>query len=261
MTATFDRVLPTHGIHNFRDFGGYAAAGGGRVVTGKLFRSAQHMGATDEDLAHVAALDLAVVVDLRGARERQAAPCPRPATFGARLIATDQETASVAPHLEAAKGSTDPDAMHQRMLMVYDDIAFRPSLNALLAHYFAALAEDETPTLIHCLAGKDRTGIAVAFTHKLLGVHDDDVIADYLLTNSVGNVEARIAAGAVSVRKSTGRDVSDAAMRVLMSVHPDYLQRTFRALDARHGGFDPYMREVLGVDAVRREAIRARLLV
>ncbi len=261
MTQIFERVLPMSGIHNFRDYGGYATAGGGRVATGKLFRSAQHLDATAEDLARVAALELAAVVDLRGNSERLAAPCPRPDSFSARIISTDQETASVAPHLEAARGSADPDAMHQRMLMVYDDIAFRPQLNALFTRYFEALATDDGATLIHCLAGKDRTGVAVAFAHRLLGVHDDDLMADYLLTNTAGNVEARIAAGAASVRKATGHDVSTGAMRVLMSVHPDYLRRTFAAVDAHAGGFDGYMRDVLGVDAARAEAIRARLVV
>jgi len=261
MTEAFERVLPTTGIHNFRDYGGYAVTGGGRVKTGKLYRSAQHRDATAADLERVGQLGLGVVVDLRGARERLADPCPRPANFSAQVISTDQETASVAPHLEAAQGADGAEMMHQRMLMVYDDIAFRPNLNALFAGYFAALADQDDATLIHCLAGKDRTGVGVALLHKLLGVHHDDIMADYLLTNTVGDIEARIAAGAASVRKATRHSVGDAAMRVIMSVHPAYLDRTFAALDVRHGSYDNYMRDVLGVDAKRADAIRTRLIV
>lgn len=260
MTEKFERVIPTSGIYNFRDYGGYPVAGGGRVVLGKLYRSAQHRDATPEDLVRVSQLGLGVVVDLRGARERHADPCPRPANFTARVIATEEETASVAPHLQAAREADDAESMHQRMLMVYDDIAFRPTLNPLFARYFEALAEEEGASLIHCLAGKDRTGVAVALLHKLLGVHPDDIMADYLLTNTAGNVEARIAAGAASVRRSARRDVSDAAMRVIMSVQPEYLNRTFAAIDARYGSYEAYMRDVLAVDAARANAIRARLI-
>jgi len=261
MPTEFTRVLPMTGIHNFRDYGGYAVAGGRRVVTGKLYRSAQHLEATADDLARVAVLNLSTVTDLRGLRERQAAPCPRPASFSAEIISTDAETASVAPHLEAMQGVDDAKAMYQRMLMVYDDIAFRPALNALITRYFAALAAHNGASLIHCLAGKDRTGLAVALLHHLLGVHRDDMMADYLLTNTVGDIEARIAAGARSVSSATRRQISDAAMRVIMSVRPEYLDHALAAITARHGSIDTYLHDAHAIDAAKADAIRHNFLV
>ena len=61
------------GIHNFRDYGGYSAAGG-KVRRGVLYRSGQHVAATDEDLAELAALDIRTVIDLRGIAERECPP-------------------------------------------------------------------------------------------------------------------------------------------------------------------------------------------
>ena len=78
MQDNFERVIAFDGIHNFRDYGGYAVSGGGRVVAGKLYRSAQHFDATPDDLHRVGALGLGTVIDLRGGRERANAPCPRP---------------------------------------------------------------------------------------------------------------------------------------------------------------------------------------
>jgi protein tyrosine/serine phosphatase len=257
----FERVLPFSGIHNFRDYGGYAVAGGGRVVRGKLFRSSQHYDATPADLDRVGALELRTVIDLRGGGERANAPCPRPINFKATIIATDNETASLAPHIEAGTLGNSAEVMHQRMIQVYEGIAFRDELSRLISRYFAALAASDSPSLIHCLAGKDRTGIAVALLHDLLGVHYDDIMADYLLTNTAGNAEARIAAGARSLNRREGRGLDDAAMRVLMAVHPDYLHTAFAAIKARHGSVEAYIRDHLGVDAARAAAIRAHHLV
>ena len=72
-----ERVLPLSGIHNFRDYGGYAVEGGGRLREGVLWRSAHHEAATDEDLAALDALRLETIIDLRGDDERELHPCRR----------------------------------------------------------------------------------------------------------------------------------------------------------------------------------------
>ena len=69
------RHIPFEGIHNFRDFGGYAARGRA-LRTGRLYRSANHAYASDGDLQKLAAMDLAVIVGLRRADERERGPCP-----------------------------------------------------------------------------------------------------------------------------------------------------------------------------------------
>ncbi|MET0360230.1 MAG: tyrosine-protein phosphatase, partial [Sphingobium sp.] len=80
---TVQRLLATPGIANFRDYGGYALVGGGRIVSGRLYRSAQHLDATPDALAAVADIGFASVIDLRGGKERMLAPCPRPEGFTA----------------------------------------------------------------------------------------------------------------------------------------------------------------------------------
>lgn len=255
-----ERVLPFAGIHNFRDYGDYPA-GGGRLAKGRLYRSAQHQGASPDDLLKVGALGLSTVVDLRGAREREAAPCPRPDGFAARVIFTDEETAGLAPHLQAAREADGAEGVRAAMCRGYGAMPFRPFLVQVMRDYFAALASDRGPALVHCAAGKDRTGLAVALLHSLLGVHRDDMMADYLLTNVAGHVEARIEAGASVIRSQYGTTLSDDAIRALMMVEPDYLDAAFAGIVARHGSVDGYLRDELAVDPERRDAIRARLLV
>jgi protein-tyrosine phosphatase len=256
-----DRVLPLSGIHNFRDYGGYAVAGGGRLKRGLLWRSGQHGDATPDDLEAVAKVGLATVIDLRGESERAAAPCARAVGFDAAVLFAPGETVGGhAPHVEAAADVTTADDAHRAMTWLYRTMPFRPNLVATLKLYFEALATREGPSLLHCMAGKDRTGLAAALLHKLMGVHDDDVMADYLLTNAAGNAEARVAAGAVTVRANFGQGMSDDAVRVLMSVHPDYLDTAFAAIEEAHGGVERYAEAVLGVTPAKRHGMRERLL-
>ena len=89
-----NRVLPLEGVHNFRDYGGYPLAGGGRIKRGVLWRSGQHVDATEADLAALDRLELAHVIDFRGASERSHSPCRRPDGFAAQVHFYDGETTS-----------------------------------------------------------------------------------------------------------------------------------------------------------------------
>lgn len=259
--AMTERVLTLEGIHNIRDYGGYPAAGG-HLRSGVLWRSGQHGAATAADLQRIAALDIRTVIDLRGDAERAVAPCLRPEGFAADVVFAPGETAGheLAPHEEAGRGIATADAARGAMRRLYANMPFRPVLVASLRLYFEALATRDGASLIHCLAGKDRTGLAVALFHTLVGVHADDVMADYLLTLTAGDPARRIASAATSIRARYGADMDDATILALMGVEPDYLTTALGAIDERYGSVERYAGEVLGVDSARREAMAARLV-
>ena len=249
------RLLRFEGIENFRDFGGYGAA-----PRGRLYRAAHQGRATETDLQRLDGLDLAVVVDLRRPDERRRDPCRRPPAFGAEVIETAIEGDAEAPHMKFLReADLTPESGHAFMIEEYARLPFDPAHLEVFERYFAALEETGGPVLIHCAAGKDRTGLLVALTHKLLGVSDEDVMADYLLTNAVRPMEEWVERFATLLEREYGRRPSDAAIRAFLRVHPDWLNSAFAAIDARPGGLDGYMRGI-GVDDVRRERIRARLL-
>lgn len=264
-----DRVLELEGVHNFRDHGGYAVAGGGRLKRGVLWRSGQHHGATEADLAVISGLGLASVFDLRSSKERERHPCRRPGDFSATIVFSDdppprEKRMMLAPHVAAAAQAQqqprrDPAEVRAAMVQNYAGIAWRPELVAAIRLYFADLAQGRGPSLVNCMAGKDRTGIAVAMLHHALGVHPDDVMADYLLTNTAGDVEARIAAGMETIRATSGQ-VDEAIMRIMMMVEPEWLEAVYARARADHGGIEGYLRDVLGVDAALRERLRAALV-
>lgn len=253
-----DPFLPADAIHNLRDYGGYSVAGGGRVRMGVLFRSGHHAEASDDDLAVISKLSLAHVVDLRGDNERARHSCKRPDDFTAQVHFFAGETAGLAPHLAAAEDSIDAESAHAAMTALYAALPDRKGLNWILARYFEALA-DGKPSLVHCAAGKDRTGMAVDLLHHVVGVHPDDAMEDYLLTNSSPRNEERIAHGMALMGGKYGAK-DEASLRVLMGVHEDYLLAARRSVTERFGSIDAYLKQALGVDAAKRDALKAQLV-
>ena len=256
------RIVSLEGVDNFRDFGDYATAAGRRIRPGQLYRSAHHGQATQADLAAMAALEIAVIVDLRRGEERQRTPSRRHDGFAARLIENDGNEAVSDPFVEFIRTSdASEQAFRDYMVGYYRNAPFDDRHLDLFSRYFRALGEAEGPVLIHCTAGKDRTGLLAALTHHLAGVHRDDLLADYLLTNTVASFDRRLPAVAQMIVDVSGRTPTDAAVRAAVSVDAAYLAVAFAEIEAAHGGLDAYLENELGVDARLRAALEDRLLV
>ncbi|HEX8057596.1 MAG TPA: tyrosine-protein phosphatase [Novosphingobium sp.] len=253
-----ERILTLEGVNNFRDYGDYAVAGGGRVKRGALWRSGQHVMASDGDLDLIAALGLTTVTDLRGDSERALNPCRRHASFAAEVFTCEGETAALASHVDAGKGVVTEADARGAMCRLYTEMPYRPNLVSVYRRHFAALAEGGGVNLIHCFAGKDRTGVAVALTHHVLGVHPDDAMADYLLTNQA--MAGRDFQGRSAADASRYAQMDEAASKALRGVSPEFLEAAFTAMHASHGSLDAYLADVLGVDAAKQERIRGALI-
>ena len=252
---TIPRILKLDGVNNFRDYGGYRVAGGGRVKPGLLWRSAQHGDASTPDLEAIHSLGITHVIDLRGPSERAAKPCLRHADFASTVWTYPEETAGLALHTEAANGVLTADDARGAMLRLYEGIAFRGNLVPMLKLYLELLRRDEGPSLVHCVAGKDRTGFAVAVLQRILGVHPDDVMADYLLTNTASKLDERIASSAFKdMPRYAAFDAE--AIRALWGVEAAYLQATLDSIEARYSSFDAYLAGVLEIDQVAQDDLR-----
>ena len=254
------RVINTQGVDNLRDFGGYATACGRGLKTGRLYRSANHQHATDEDLEALAALNLAVIVDLRRTEERERFPSRRHPGFAGQVIHNDIGDADRG--WEAMLRGQDPTEalFRSKSLEWYQRAAFEPRHIDLFSRYFAALVEADGPVLIHCAAGKDRTGLLAALTHHLAGVHADDILDDYLLTNRLDLHSRRGKVIAALIAEYTGVVPSEAALRAAMGVDAGDLEVALTSMIDRCGSLDAYLEQVLGVDAEKRAAFEARYL-
>ena len=250
----------TQGIHNLRDYGGYPVPGEGRVRSGVLLRSGQHMEASDADLALIDALDIRTVIDLRGVSEREDFPCRRHPNFTAQVIAHDGETSNSPPH-EGGGGRIvmTPEKARERMLAVYTRMPVNPAMIAMFSRYLAALDANDGGSLVHCFAGKDRTGIAVALLLHTLGVHYDDIVAEFLLTNDAPTREILERQSLPRVEAHYGA-IEPEALHNLMGVLPEYIETYFAEVTRDHGSVDAYLATRLGVDEARKARLRAKLV-
>jgi protein tyrosine/serine phosphatase len=254
------RHIDFEGIDNFRDFGGYATACGRGVRQGRLFRSANHHRASEQDLQRLRELGVAVVVDLRQPQERTREPSRRWDGFAAQVVEND--IVSDHPDWTTSMRSADltPEWFFADALEYYRRAPHEPRHVDLFKRYFRALAQSDGALLVHCAAGKDRTGLICALTHHIAGVHPDDALADYLLTNDESRMVRKISFLGPWLQELVGRTASPEALRVAVSVHPEYLKAAFDEMLAAHGSVDGYLEAVLGVDGSLRERICDRIL-
>lgn len=243
------RQIVLEGASNVRDLGGWPAAGGGRVRFGTVFRAASLGRLTEADTATLAATGLRTVVDLRGEDEQEHKPS-RLATLpglAVHSLPIDPSLGVSLRDLAAVRRATGADAMGM-MRRAYMAYALE------WPHRYAAmfdllLHEARRPLLFHCTAGKDRTGFGAALLLATLGVEEDAIRADYLATNRLWQGEPVLAAL-----------LPPAVGEVLLRVHAELLDTAFAAIRTAHGSLETYLAERIGLDAARRDRLRAALL-
>ena len=172
-----DRWLTFEGIDNVRDVGGLPVRGGGRTRAGVLLRSAALRTVTPKDLARlVDEVGLRLVLDLRSPAEIDRDGPTEVARAGVETLALNFLGARRAA-LPQADADGDTDRVLRNYLLYLDD---QPANVAEGVRRLAA--EDAGPTLVHCAAGKDRTGVLVAMVLDAVGVEREAVVADYVLS-------------------------------------------------------------------------------
>jgi protein-tyrosine phosphatase len=254
------RHIDFEAIENFRDFGGYETVCGRRVVAGRLYRSGHHGLATEADLARLEALDIGAIADLRLPSERAREPGRRWAGFGADVIESD--AASIASDWVEALHTAPltADWWFESTLANYRLHAFEPRHIEVFRRLLRHIADGEGAVVVHCAAGKDRTGVACALVHHIAGVPNETMIADYLLTNDEARIARKMAHTGAFVENVTGRRPTDEALRVAVSAFPKFLGTFFESIREAHGSIDAYLETVLGVDERLRGRIRERIL-
>jgi protein-tyrosine phosphatase len=231
------------------------------LKSGLLYRSANHAYASETDLARMRDMGLAAIVDLRRPDERAREPSKRWPGFGAAVVEND----ILSDHADWAvimKGLPEitPQWFYEDSKGYYRRAPFEARHVDLYRRYFQMLAELDGPTVVHCAAGKDRTGLICALTHHVAGVSHDDMMADYLLTNDESRLDRKMDFLGPWIQKQVGLTASREALRVAVSVNEDYLETAFEVILERHGSIDAYLSAVLGVDEGLRERLHARLL-
>ncbi len=250
------RHVALEGAQNFRDLGGYASEDGRTVRWGLFFRSDNLSQLTDADLVKLHQLGIKLVCDFRSAEEKAEEPDRLPA----------QNPPAVA-ELPIFDESFSP-AEFRKKLTAGDlgDLDLRQALtdaNRLFATRFAgqykAMFERITqpeylPAVVHCTAGKDRAGFASAVTLRTLGVPEETVYEDFLLTNHY--TAQKIERMLWTIRLASLFRVDPEQVRPVLSVERGYLAAAFDEIAKQYGSFDAYRRDALGMDDARTAAFR-----
>jgi protein-tyrosine phosphatase len=257
---TAERRLPLQGPDNFRDLGGYATADGRRVRWGRLYRSNDLSQLTRDDLKYLSRLGLTIVCDFRSERERLQKPN--------RAIEPEPP---VSLDLPVDAEGVDPDALQERIrtggiaalwtenLMHTAYRSFVSDHSARWAAMLRRLAQPESlPALVHCTAGKDRTGFAAALVLLSLGVPEETVFEDYLMTNHYRAAFQRFVLRWVPFYSFFRTEPDD--LLPLLEARREYLQTSLDAIDELHGSLDAYLTDEVGVTPEIRAALHANLL-
>lgn len=243
------RLLPLEGALNLRDFGGYPSAHGGHVRRRMLYRSGAMHRLSSEAERQLAELGIAVVWDLRRRAEREAEPTRWCAAAGAEIVALDHEQTPGVLAALLRENRAEPEAARAAMIDLYRIL---PDVHApSYRDIFARLLAGRVPLLLHCTAGKDRTGVGAALILSALDVPRETIVRDYALTAEVADFSALLANFA---------HVPAATIAPLFASEPAYIESMFDALDERHGGVDRFLAGVLGVGEEERERLRALLV-
>jgi protein-tyrosine phosphatase len=261
------------GAWNFRDVAETAG-----LRPGRLFRSSELSHLDDAGRSALAALGVTDVADLRSPVEVQ--------RRGAGAVPDGVEVHNlpfpeVSHHHddEAADAQAPHESSWQKMMTEYSDED--PSVAAqrwMTSEYerfpilggsrravrqIVTLLGAGRPVLVHCFAGKDRTGFAVAVALEAAGVQPDDILADYLRSNdAVGSLRNAILTTMRSREGVTDEVVSFAESRLtdeVLGVREQYLVSARRVLDETHGGLSGYL-DAAGVTAEDVAQLRGQLL-
>lgn len=261
--APGDRIdIPS--VPNLRDIGGYAVAGGGRVRAGQLYRSTElnHLGG--DDVSRFGELGIRTVVDLRTAAEREAEPDV--AVAGAEEVicdvladSSDAAPADLLPLLADPAGARERlgDGKAAQMFEgAYREIVSLPSALVAYREMITRVADEGSrPLLFHCTTGKDRTGWGAAAILLLLGVSEDDVLADYLHTNR--DLLPALTPVFEQFRAAGG---DPHMLEPVLGVDAEYLRVALDEMTTTFGSIEGYFADGLGIDAAAQADLRSQLI-
>ncbi len=240
---------------------------GHTVAAGRLIRSGQIVGLPESDVEALSHL-IDTVVDFRTEEEKAEDPdCDIPGAAYHFIPILESISAGVSHEAESeeqvfARLVFDPQASENHMCDMYRKFAESDYSVSQYARFVRILLEPhDRAVLWHCSVGKDRAGTAAVIVLRILGVHDEDIIRDYLDTNTYLKDELdRVRAYA---RMKTGSDDPRIAesVRKLYTTDSLYLKSFLDAVDSRFGSFDGFVHDGLGLTDSDIQLLKQKYLV
>ncbi|MCB1703667.1 MAG: tyrosine-protein phosphatase [Halioglobus sp.] len=254
-----ERKLALEGTPNFRDLGGYQGHEGRKLRWGKLYRSSKLSALSEKDRGIVRRLGLTLICDFRQVLEQEL----EPTALGDGHLHT-------LASLPVTPGSSQSflQSLHDGIIAVDDAAKFMEDTNRdfvinqmpQYAEMFQLLLRGDQPTLIHCASGKDRTGFGAALILDVLGVEEDAIVEDYLLTNRYLPIEQEIKRLSSAFTDRSGAAVPEHVLRPMLEVRPEYIRACFEEIRRRYRSKQHFYETALRLDNTALETLKTRYL-
>ncbi|MGY3778924.1 tyrosine-protein phosphatase [Isobaculum melis] len=257
MTKT--RLLPIENGINFRDLGGYQTIDGRTVKWHKLIRSASLNELSLKDQAFLKDYGLKTIVDFRSPEEAEKEPdmtIEGTNYLFMPVFDIDETKNSISPTELFNELLKDPDGVKQ-MVQVNKNLVLEPHATETYRQFFQLLLEnigDDHCLLFHCTAGKDRTGFGAALILSALGVPQDTIMEDYLLSAQYSKEKSQKTLTYLK-EKGAPQAVLD-GVADLLDVKPVYLQTAFDTINEKYGNMSTYLIEEMGIDETIQQALK-----
>jgi protein-tyrosine phosphatase len=261
-----ERVIWLEGTSNTRDIGGYLTEDLRTVRWRQIIRSENLSRLTHGDFQELEAIGVKTVIDLRTEREQKKSPTRwqgenPPRFYHFPMGDADLEWFKHQRRLMKRNWFTEGQSLAHMVegYRVLSEVG-APSLQNLME---VVLEPSNWPILIHCQAGKDRSGIAVALILDAIGVDRDIIMEDYLLTNEIIRAEEKSTSLAekskvASYRSHNGWSPSARAWFPFVGVHAEMLAAFYESIDEAYGSMDAFLDEI-GVDPAARAGLVSAL--
>jgi protein-tyrosine phosphatase len=248
MTTTVYTPSPTRrlalaGTYNFRDLGGYAV-GSRTTKWNKLFRSDALHKLDESGRDTLRALPLGVVIDLREPEELTAAPNALD-NVGHRTV-----------HVPIYNGALDLHNTGLELGPVYAEMISKYGVQ--LTQAVRAIAESgDDSVVVHCAAGKDRTGVTIALTLAAIGVDERDIITDYAITENM--LAGEWAEAMVVIMRERGLPETADADALIVASPAELMRKTLQEINSTYGGAEQYLKNH-GMTDTELDNLRAALI-
>lgn len=273
MRNDVERAINLNIVENTRDLGELKTNDGRTIKKGLLIRSGQLFGADKADVTVLNGYNIETIVDFRGTKEREEKP---DAFVGEKqnlhLPVMREQNSAIEREEKKELGNfmvelfkNDPNGGQKFMEKNYRDFIVDEYQVSIYRKFVDAVLEAKNGAVLwHCAGGKDRAGFGAIVIETILGVTDEDIRADYLMTNFYNYKDiARIRERAMNdvLPDDVDREAFISAMVQICDANEIFLNQAIKAADELYGGLDGYIKNALKVTDDEINILRDRYLV